>query len=671
MRKRNTVFIKQLCLLLGLCWYTNAWSQSDMTLYQMNRLPQAQLLNPAFPQAGKMYFSLPFLSGINVGWSNHELPIRHLGVRGMGLRLDNGHPYSDLIGSSPTTNTLLARFQTDLLHLGFKTSYGSWSIAISEHVQFASRMPTDLFRLLADSDSGLSQAGTLYDLQQLDAQLLHYRSFSVAFAKNLNQRLRLGVRLKYLWGYSHLNTENDGLQVNGTGEPDQWNLQGQLQYRSSGLYRMAAFQDDAFVYFSNPGNAGWAVDLGFHYKMGPKWNWYGSILNLGAINWKNQTRASQTPDMIANPLQYFQGERSALSDRDGAEAGAYQTQLPTQLFLGGRYLLRPDMHFGLVYQQTYFDGINTWGASLSFHRQLYEWLNFSVNYNAFNKQWFQLGTGVSCNVGALQVFAISDNLLSLLPQNKSMHWQAGLNYTFGRAFDYVVQEEETETQTDFWNRPAYSVPTSQHTSNLAKASWETTSETNNSPYFLLIGETRSRTDGSPLEQINMDVFELLPNGQRELVRTGRFPDGKFKLNLKAGKTYELVIDKGGFETAKFGIAVKEPNSMARLFFLREIPKDAPLYAYNEQGRKERLINERSKSISDMTARPQEEEETKQFVLTARTSLRESATHESDVLTRFGPSEKVELLERTNKSWWKVRYQRQTGWVKAKLLKATD
>ncbi len=56
-----------------------------------------------------------------------------------------------------------------------------------------------------------------------------------------------------------------------------------------------------------------------------------------------------------------------------------------------------------------------------------------------------------------------------------------------------------------------------------------------------------------------------------------------------------------------------------------------------------------------------------FFVTQRTSFRKAATHKSDVILRFRVGDKVELLEKTNQWWWNVRFDGNTGWVKAALL----
>lgn len=58
-----------------------------------------------------------------------------------------------------------------------------------------------------------------------------------------------------------------------------------------------------------------------------------------------------------------------------------------------------------------------------------------------------------------------------------------------------------------------------------------------------------------------------------------------------------------------------------------------------------------------------------FMLKEATGMRESPTHTARTLLRFEAGDKVELLEKTDEFWWKVRYKNKTGYAKAALLEA--
>ena len=655
MGKWNT--IKQNLLFGLLLLIANLNGQSNMTLYQMQQVPQANLLNPALPIGAKAYFSLPFLSGLNVGWSNSALPIRAIGLQGMGLQLGKGESYRSILEDVEESNRTLASFQTDLLHIGWQAGSGFWSFSISEQVSFRANYSANFIQFLADAQDFDFVPNQLYDLHALDFQMMHYRSFALGYAKAINDRLQIGGRLKYLWGYSHLNVSSNN--ANAQSSSDDYTINGRIDYQSAGLTRIPAFREDIFRYLSHPGNTGWAIDLGFHYAYSDRLVFKGSLLDLGWINWKSDLSTASISGDIGHPIQYFEAERTALLNGEKTGGIAYRTGLSTRLYLGGNYYLNPNSNIGLLLQPILGEEISYWGMALSYSTNIRNWLNLSFNYNSYNDNWFHLGTGVSLNLGALQIYAISDNVLALLPKSKSMHWHTGINYTFGRIFERAFQVSTDETP-DFWDRPE---KLAVEASNNQSFKIDNTRETEaSSPFFLLIGDVRNRTDGRPIDQINMDVYQLTDHGEKELVRTGRFPDGTFKIRLQAGKRYELFIEKAGFEASNFPIDIQNTNSSSQLFFLKEKENAFPLFAQNE-----RIINERERQLQDVKAKPADEEEYF-FQLTARTSLRAAATHRSEVLLRMGLDEEVKLLEKTTTNWWKVQYFNKQGWVKAKLLK---
>jgi uncharacterized protein YgiM (DUF1202 family) len=61
-----------------------------------------------------------------------------------------------------------------------------------------------------------------------------------------------------------------------------------------------------------------------------------------------------------------------------------------------------------------------------------------------------------------------------------------------------------------------------------------------------------------------------------------------------------------------------------------------------------------------------------YNLTKATSLRMGASASDRVILRFESGDKVDLIERTDVFWWKVKFNGKVGYVKAALLeKATD
>ncbi|MCB9285240.1 MAG: SH3 domain-containing protein [Lewinellaceae bacterium] len=57
-----------------------------------------------------------------------------------------------------------------------------------------------------------------------------------------------------------------------------------------------------------------------------------------------------------------------------------------------------------------------------------------------------------------------------------------------------------------------------------------------------------------------------------------------------------------------------------------------------------------------------------YLVTERTSLREGPDSQANVILRLPVDGRVEVLEHTGKYWWKIKYNGETGWAKAALLR---
>ncbi len=60
-----------------------------------------------------------------------------------------------------------------------------------------------------------------------------------------------------------------------------------------------------------------------------------------------------------------------------------------------------------------------------------------------------------------------------------------------------------------------------------------------------------------------------------------------------------------------------------------------------------------------------------YQLTQATSLREGSHHTTGVILRFNAGDEVEVIEKTDRWWWKVSYKGQIGYAKAALLKKVN
>ena len=217
-----------------------------------------------------------------------------------------------------------------------------------------------------------------------------------------------------------------------------------------------------------------------------------------------------------------------------------------------------------------------------------------------------------------------------------------------------------------------------------------------------------------LKNVAVEVFFIDQEGQMQRAYTGLVHSGKFTIPLLPEATHLLILRKAGYESEAF--LVEEEQALCEQAFEltarekashqeEQVTEDADssgresvilvsadmddvldlskfrtesgqlLAILVPQSQAERLeIKEELSEKGGVDSLAKEERQEiagapiGRYVLTAATSFRQKATHESDVLLRFQPNDEVEVLEKTNVWWWRVRYNDRTGYVKARLLR---
>lgn len=253
--------------------------------------------------------------------------------------------------------------------------------------------------------------------------------------------------------------------------------------------------------------------------------------------------------------------------------------------------------------------------------------------------------------------------------------------------------------------------------------------------FLLQGVARNGDTGENFDHIYVDVYKLLPDGSVAVVRTDRFPGGTFEVWLRRDERYMLMMNYNntaflegllnpadariidGVLSQVFILDEYRPDLLTEKteeetpaveatngLLVREDPKTPapePTYAALNEDTPDEEQTAMSQEPPATTPEsqpappeesldepllasdeemPSEESEGEQaapeeplgaFYLTGATSFRSEATHLSESMLRFATGDKVILLEKTDKYWWKVRFKSKTGWVKAAKLQEEE
>ncbi|MDP4269107.1 MAG: DUF5723 family protein [Bacteroidota bacterium] len=263
-------------------------AQYAYSLYFMNEMSQRHEYNPAFvPEYG--YFALPIIGNTQVGATsdvgilNFLFPYKNKQV----LFLHPSVNTADFLNKLQPLNRVKQSLSTDLFSCGFFTSNNDfWTIGLSLKENTSAVLPKSLFEFAKDSTKNY------YDLSDMRAKSVCWLEASLGCSKEINDRLRVGLKVKLLTGMSEEIIKYSKLDLTRVG--DQWhvNASGQTSIASNFLsYKVDStdhftFQDYTFNKHNiKPAGFGAAIDLGFSYRITPDLTLSSSLTDLGFISW--------------------------------------------------------------------------------------------------------------------------------------------------------------------------------------------------------------------------------------------------------------------------------------------------------------------------------------------------------------------------------------------------
>ncbi len=190
-------------------------------------------------------------------------------------------------------------------------------------------------------------------------------------------------------------------------------------------------------------------------------------------------------------------------------------------------------------------------------------------------------------------------------------------------------------------------------------------ETEDEKYARLSGRILDDQTGTVLEESILELFYLDENGEAQRSYTGRVSSGTFDLPLFRGYEHIALLRRHGYQSRAVYLGPVTEDRRDDFFLSPERPQPpaiegTPISTTSPTDPPATEVKATETSIPSLPVG--------YYRLTQETSLRRGATHESAILLRFQPGDEVEVLEKSEKFWWKVRFQGKTGYVKSFLLK---
>ena len=210
-------------------------------------------------------------------------------------------------------------------------------------------------------------------------------------------------------------------------------------------------------------------------------------------------------------------------------------------------------------------------------------------------------------------------------------------------------------------------------------------------YAVVHGTVQTEDEGDPVSSFYLDVYKLLPDGRRELARTGRQVGNTFRVYLERAHTHYLQIDLWGYgrtELEVTALQLQQAEGPLQLVMMLKktapIAPPAPVPATAPDGEllpaiqtiilvDEEIPPPAEAMTSDrLTEEPMEKmaPDLKQraFQLKETASLYYNLGDTTRIMARISAGAAVEVLERTTPDWWLVGYHDMVGWVAVGALK---
>ncbi|MFT4661729.1 MAG: outer membrane protein OmpA-like peptidoglycan-associated protein [Patiriisocius sp.] len=459
-----------------------ATAQIDLIMYNLDGVPQNLHVNPSAEPSNRFYIGFPGLSSIHLHQQNTFLNPFHL------LKMENGVStvrtahFADRLKNN---NTIGIETSIELLSFGFKQKKNYFHFSVKDRASASVHLPKDLLRFPITGNGRFDQLDdNTLDFTDLAIDADHFMEFSIGWQRNIFDKWSVGARFKYLKGFENVRTVSNDILWKTDPTTFDWTISGQMDIMSSGIYENIDSIDDNSIlereefseYFSSKKNSGFGVDLGATYHLNEKLDLSLSILDLGFINWKTDTRnyTSADGEFVFAGLQLsseLYGTDSTVTDSleavlddlaDDVEnsfgyaenTSSYKTSLRSRIYLNANYNLytsgKTSGSVGLTAQGKIRNKSIHPSLTLSYNQKVGKWMAASIAYSMINNDYKNLGAGLRLNGGPFQWYVTVDNLMpSILTEvnvisegtndkivypsfseNAMVH--TGINFTFGK-----------------------------------------------------------------------------------------------------------------------------------------------------------------------------------------------------------------------------------------------
>ncbi len=471
--------MRRFILFLAVASCCFSFSQNKQILYGFTDIPQSLLLNPGKLIKNDWYFGIPLLSHIHA----------HVGITGSTVYdifandgIDFNTKLQNAIYGMNPNDFFSANQQLEIFSGGF--SFGSsyekneyLSFGLYQELDFIAYFPKDLAVLaLEGNQNNINRA---FRLNQVSVAAEVISVLHLGYTKKINDHFTFGVRGKIYSSIANVNaTKNKGRFITVPGQNNFYNhiFNLDLEARTSGIASLTDDGSDSNSVVKDlkkrllfGGNLGLGFDVGFTKQLNKQWSLDGSLLDIGFIRHTKDIENYKIEGDIVfegiNPIFPDIGNGQTAEDywseieedfEDIFEldttAAKYTTWRPIKLNTSLNYAFGKKKYKACNCTGEEDDYLNAAGVQLFamsrpkrpllaltayYYKKLFDGLQIKGTYTIDSYSPYNLGLGMSADLGNLNFYVMADNFLEFknIYNAQSVSLQLGFNYIFNKNED--------------------------------------------------------------------------------------------------------------------------------------------------------------------------------------------------------------------------------------------
>ena len=424
-----------------ICSTFTAKAQNDGLVFSlMPNIPYNNFLNPGI--------RVPYNGLVGVGFSNFNVSVYNSSIKYTNIYATNSHG-EDVIDGVQFINSLKEQdnffnfnMAYDFVNVGFRIKQLffniDWRMRINTDFQYSK----DFLGFFVLGNGGYLGRENPCDFN-IGINASAYLEYGVAAQYDINDKLTVGIRTKYLSGIANATFTNEKTRIYTDRDTYAITSDVELDIKMASILEtdVSRIGDITKVFndfnmgskknFDVKENVGFGLDLGASYKFNDKFGVAASLYDLGFIKWRdakvkkiskkdvsiNEQLLDDYHDLKDLKLDFGDMVDDIIDDvwgNDSLVGGEeYKTSLRSRFILQGYYELHPMARFTAFAQLCSTMGGVKPAFTVAYSGAFWDVINLSMHYTISTYSGSSVGIGLGLHAGPFNAYLASDNVLAL------------------------------------------------------------------------------------------------------------------------------------------------------------------------------------------------------------------------------------------------------------------